>query len=390
LSGERDLPLPAEDDAAVVGRVKLRDDLFRGQEVRVAWLYTRAESSLNATGQKIDNKPILIQVAETREKRTRLASEIVKGVMLPQFVVLPLAVFLVWLALARGIRPLHQLEERVKARRADDLSPIDIQAVPVELTPLVNSVNELFDRERQSLSAQRRFLADAAHQLKTPLAGLRMQADLALRAQASEADLKQSLKQISRASMSATRTVNQLLALARAEGSGQSLPTQKMDVAHIVIDVVRDALPRAMERQLDLGYEGLDAGNSNASIEGYPALLAELVRNLVDNALNYVPSSRERPGMITLRVLADPVTNSLLLQAEDNGPGIPLAERELVLEPFYRRLGQEADGSGLGLAIVAEIAKRHGAQLSIDEVDAKSAMPGLRLSLRFARNAMLS
>jgi two-component system, OmpR family, sensor histidine kinase TctE len=211
-----------------------------------------------------------------------------------------------------------------------------------------------------------------------------------LRAQASEADLKQSLKQISRASMSATRTVNQLLALARAEGSGQSLPTQKMDVAHIVIDVVRDALPRAMERQLDLGYEGLDAGNSNASIEGYPALLAELVRNLVDNALNYVPSSRERPGMITLRVLADPVTNSLLLQAEDNGPGIPLAERELVLEPFYRRLGQEADGSGLGLAIVAEIAKRHGAQLSIDEVDAKSAMPGLRLSLRFARNAMLS
>ncbi len=387
LSGERDLPLPPEDDVVQTGRVKLRDDEFRGQEVRVAWLYTRAETVLNAAGQKTVGKPILIQVAETREKRQRLASEIVKGVMLPQFVVLPLAVFLVWLALARGIRPLHQLEERIRARRPDDLSPIDTQAVPVEVAPLVNSVNDLFDRERKSLAAQRRFLADAAHQLKTPLAGLRMQAELALRAQTSEADLKQSLKQISRASMSATRTVNQLLALARAEGSGQSLPKQAVDVSQTVIDVVREALPRAMERQLDLGYEGLEAGDPQAVIQGYPALLAELVRNLVDNAINYVPGTPERPGIITLRVLVEPDTNTLLLQVEDNGPGIPEAERELVLEPFYRRLGQEADGSGLGLAIVAEIAKRHGAQLSIEETNSRAAIPGVRFSLRFMRQA---
>jgi two-component system, OmpR family, sensor histidine kinase TctE len=385
LSGEQTLPLPPDDDVVEVGRVKLRDDVLRGEDVRIAWLYTRAAATQSISGSKTEPKPILVQVAETREKRARLATEIVKGVLLPQFVVLPLMVLLVWLALARGIRPLHQLEERIRARRADDLSPIDTQAVPVEVTPLVNSVNELFDRERRSLAAQRRFLADAAHQLKTPLAGLRMQADLALRAQASEAELKQSLQQISRASVSATRTVNQLLALARAEGSGQSLPKQMVNVAQLAIEVVRDALPRAMERQFDLGYEGLEAGDASATIEGYPALLAELVRNLVDNALNYVPSTPERPGIITLRVLADPFGEVVVLQVEDNGPGIPLAERELVLQPFYRRLGQEADGSGLGLAIVAEIAKRQGAQLSIGEVDVTSAMPGARFSLRLVR-----
>ncbi len=386
LSGERDLPLPPDDEVIATGSVKLRDDEFRGQDVRIAWLYTRAATSSRADG-KADGKPILIQVAETREKRARLATEIVKGVLLPQFVVLPLAVFLVWLALARGIRPLHELEDRIRARRPDDLSPIETHAVPLEVAPLVNSVNELFNRERQSLAAQRRFLADAAHQLKTPLAGLRMQADLALRANASEADLKQSLKQISRASMSATRTVNQLLALARAEGSGQSLPKQAVNVAHLVQEVVQEALPRAMDRHFDLGYEGLAADDPSAQIEGYPALLSELVRNLVDNALAYVPSTSERGGVITLRVLSNEQSNTLILQVEDNGPGIPELERQLVLQPFYRRLGQEADGSGLGLAIVAEIAKRHGAQLDIEDARTHSETPGTRFSLRFVRQA---
>jgi two-component system, OmpR family, sensor histidine kinase TctE len=388
LSGERELPLPPVDEIIEIGRVKLRDDEFRGQEVRIAWLYTRAEAASSAAA-KSDGKPILIQVAETREKRARLATEIVKGVLLPQFIVLPLAVFLVWLALARGIRPLHELEDRIRARRPDDLSPIDTQEVPQEVTPLVNSVNELFGRERQSLAAQRRFLADAAHQLKTPLAGLRMQAELALRAQTSQADLKQSLKQIRRASMNATRTVNQLLALARAEGSGQSLPKQAVNVALLVQEVVQEALPRAMERQFDLGYEGLDADDPDAHIQAYPALLIELVRNLVDNALAYAPSTPERGGVITLRVLAGVSTpnseKTVVLQVEDNGPGIPAQERELVLQPFYRRLGQEADGSGLGLAIVAEIAKRHGAELTIEEAYARSDMPGVRFSLRFIR-----
>jgi two-component system, OmpR family, sensor histidine kinase TctE len=387
VSGERDLPLPPDDEAIQPGRIKLRDADFRGQEVRIAWLYTLPDTS----GTRADNgepRPILVQVAETREKRARLATEIVKGVMLPQFVVLPLAVFLVWLALARGIKPLHQLEERIRARRPDDLSPIETQAVPAEVAPLVQSVNLLFERERLALAAQRRFLADAAHQLKTPLAGLRMQADLALRAQATEADLKQSLKQISRASVSATRTVNQLLALARAEGSGQSVPKQSVDVAKLVQEVMRDALPRAMDRHFDLGYEGLDAGDPLAIIMGYGPQLTEMLRNLIDNALIYAPSTPQRPGIVTLRVSADAYSDVLLLQVEDNGPGIPASERELVLQPFYRRLGQEADGSGLGLAIVAEIAKRHGASIEIGDVHPNVPMPGVRFSLRFSRSGI--
>ena len=196
-------------------RGRLRDDEMRGLDVRVA--YTWVSRTRRA------RQPVLVQVAETREKRSVLATEIIKGVMLPQFVILPLAVLLVWLALVRGIKPLSQLEERIRARKPDDLSPLDDKAVPLEVAPLVSSVNDLLTRLKDSIATQKRFLADAAHQLKTPLAGLRMQADLAQREGANAEELKQSLKQIGRASMRATHTVNQLLALARAESSGASI-----------------------------------------------------------------------------------------------------------------------------------------------------------------------
>jgi two-component system sensor histidine kinase TctE len=250
-------------------------------------------------------------------------------------------------------------------------------------------VNELFAKERAALFSQKRFLADAAHQLKTPLAGLRMQAELALRASTNEIDLKQSLQQISRSSMRATRTVNQLLALARAENEGRSIPMQRINLASIATEVVRDALPRAMERGIDLGYDGTGAGAPAAQMQGSAALLPELIRNLVDNALNYVPSTPERTGIVTVRVVAFELSEYIELQVEDNGPGIPVAERELVLQPFYRSLGQNADGSGLGLAIVAEIAKRHDAQLLLEETDANAAMPGVRLVVRFARKPIV-
>jgi two-component system, OmpR family, sensor histidine kinase TctE len=291
------------------------------------------------------------------------------------------------LALARGIRPLNQLQERIRARRADDLSPIDTLEVPLEVSPLVASVNELFAKERAALLGQKRFLADAAHQLKTPLAGLRMQAELALRVGTSEDDLKQSLQHISRSSMRATRTVNQLLALARAENEGRSIPMQSINLASMATDIVREALPRAMERGIDLGYDGAAQDAPAARMQGSAALLPEMIRNLVDNALNYVPSTPERVGIVTVRVVAFDHSEYIELQVEDNGAGIPATERDLVLQPFYRSLGQSADGSGLGLAIVHEIVKRHDAELLIEETDARAAMPGVRLIVRFARAA---
>ena len=190
LSGERDLPPPPEEETPQPGDVRLRDAELRGVDIRVAYIWVRVP---------VEGNPLaLVQVAETREKRSVLATEIIKGVMVPQFVLLPLAVLLVWLALARGIKPLNQLEERIRARSPDDLSPLDHKTVPLEVAPLVDSVNDLLTRLNDSLATQKRFLADAAHQLKTPLAGLRMQADLAQREGTSTDELKQSLKQIGR------------------------------------------------------------------------------------------------------------------------------------------------------------------------------------------------
>jgi two-component system sensor histidine kinase TctE len=376
LGGEREFPPPSEDEKPVIGEVRLRDDEIHGLDVRVAYTWIRMDVP--------DAQPALVQVAETREKRKVLATEIIKGVMLPQFVILPLAVLLVWLALARGIKPLNQLEERIRARKPDDLSPLDDSAVPLEVAPLVSSVNGLLTRLKDSIATQKRFLADAAHQLKTPLAGLRMQADLAQREGANADELKQSLKQIGRASIRATHTVNQLLALARAESSNASIARQPSDLARLTMDAVRDSVPRALEKRIDLGYDGAELGAQGVMLDGNPTLLKEMVRNLLDNAINYTPSSADKPGVVTARVLADPFGQVLVLQVEDSGPGIPPAERELVFQPFYRSLGTDADGSGLGLPIVLEIVRQHGATVTLEDAHPGHVPPGARFTVRFA------
>ncbi|MEY2618240.1 MAG: hypothetical protein RL522_1242 [Pseudomonadota bacterium] len=375
LAGERDLPAPKERQAA--GSVTLRDDEVQGQDVRVASIW---KSLAVPGGEPVQ---VLVQVAETREKRSVLATEIIKGVMLPQFVILPLAVLLVWLALVRGIKPLSELEERIRARKPDDLSPLDDRAVPLEVAPLVSSVNDLLTRLKDSLATQKRFLANAAHQLKTPLAGLRMQADLAQREETDADALKQSLKQIGRASVRATHTVNQLLALARAEDSGRAMTLHPCNLVEITVDAVRDLLPRAMDKHIDMGYEGASADATGVTFAGNRTLLKEAISNLLDNALNYTPSSQDQPGVITARVVADPFGQVLVLQVEDSGPGIPAAERELVLQPFYRALGTPVDGSGLGLPIVNEIVKQHQGEIQIEPVYPGAPMPGTRISLRF-------
>ena len=376
LSGDRELPLPPEEEKIVSGEVRIRDDEFRGSAIKVAYTWIKLELP--------NSKPALVQVAETMDKRSVLATEIVKGVMLPQFVILPLAVLLVWLALVQAIKPLNHLEERIRARSPDDLSPLDVDAVPMEVAPLVSSVNDLLLRLKDSIATQKRFLADAAHQLKTPLAGLRMQADLAQRENASAEDLKQSLRQIGRSSIRATPTVNQLLALARAESSNAVMSHQTCDLADLTMDVIRDCVPRAMDKHIDVGYEGPDPGTSGYTLQGNATLLKEMIRNLVDNAINYTPSSAAKAGMITARVLSDPFSKVLVVQVEDSGPGIPTAERELIFQPFYRVLGTEADGSGLGLPIVLEIARQHHATVSVDDSRAGQIPPGTCFTVRFA------
>ena len=372
LSGDSDLPLPQEDEKFVTDELRLRDDVRKGVPIRVAYIWVRVKPQ--------SARPALVQVAETLEKRSVLANEIIQGVMLPQFVILPLAVLLIWLALARGIQPLNELEQRIRQRKPGDMSPLDESVVPIEVSPLVSSINELLGRLQDSIATQKRFLADAAHQLKTPLAGLRMQADLALRKDAQADDLKQSLHQIARSSMRATHTVNQLLALARAESSGAPVAKQSCDLAALTMEVVKDCLPRAMDRHIDLGF---DQACDAATLQGNPTLLKEMVRNLIENALLYTPSSQQQPGVVTARVYRND-QQALVLQVEDSGPGIPETERERVFEPFYRVLGTEADGSGLGLPIVLEIAQQHGATVQLSDTHPGHKPPGAQFSVVFA------
>ena len=247
----------------------------------------------------------------------------------------------------------------------------------------MDAVNDLLRRLNESLATQKRFLADAAHQLKTPLAGLRMQAELAQREGMSTGELKRSLEQIARSSMRATHTVNQLLSLARAEGAGTGLQRAPCDLAQLVIEVMQDLWPLAMQRHVDMGYEGAQPGDAGVQLQGNVTLLKEMVRNLLSNAINYSPSSVQKPAVVTARVLPDALAHVVVLQVEDTGPGVPKEERDLVFQPFYRALGSEADGSGLGLPIVQEIARQHGAEVLLEDAQPQRKPPGALFTVRF-------
>lgn len=375
VSGDGDFPIPPEDDKSSLGEMHLRDDKMHGVNIRVAYEWVKVDLP-NA-------KPVLVQVGETLEKRSVLATEIIKGVLLPQLVVLPLVVLLVWLALGHGIEPLNALGERIRQRKPDDMSPLEGHYVPKEIAPLVASFNDLLTRLKDSIATQKRFLADAAHQLKTPLAGLRMQADLAQREGSNTQELKKSLQLIGRASIRATHTVNQLLSLARAESGNASIAHSPCNIVEIAQSVIQDSLPHALERHIDLGYEGVGADSRGVRILGNATLLKELVRNLVDNAMSYTPSNAQTQGVITVRVLSDTAAKVVALQVEDSGPGIPATEREQIFQPFYRVLGTEVDGSGLGLAIVMEVAQLHGATVNVQDASPGKPNPGASFTVLF-------
>ena len=415
LSGDSALPVPADEDRGAPGELRFRDDTIKGDRVRVAYMWVNvadrasepagapanertadrfADRSADRSADRTAAALPLVQVAETLGKRSRLATEIIKGVILPQFVILPLAVLLVWLALARGIAPLNELQQRIRRRDVDDLSPIDEREAPEEVSPLVRAINELLGRLDKSMRAQKHFLADAAHQLKTPLAGLRTQAELAQRqidaGQHDPQALKKSLQQIARSSQSAAHMVNQLLAMARAEDQQHASQRQVVNLARLATETVRDFVPRALEKRIDLGYEGPEPSGRTLRppsthesatlarhpqgplVVGHAMLLRELIRNLVDNALLYTPAG----GTVTVRVVDDPFGQVVVLQVEDSGPGIAPAEREQVFQPFYRSLGTNVDGSGLGLAIVREIALQHGAEVTLEDANLRYR-PGL-------------
>jgi len=348
IAGSRELPLPNEEDKPQPGVVRFRNETLRGTPIRIA--YTSAEIPRLA-----DQPYALVQVAETLGKRSRLANDIIKGVILPQFVILPLAIVLVWFGLSRGLAPLHALQQHIRGRRPDDLSPLEAAQAPAEIAPLVASFNDLLTRLEQNMAIQKRFIADAAHQMKTPLAGLRMQAELASR-QTVSAEVRWSLEQIATSSEQAARLVTQLLSMARAENRVTGLALEAVELVALARQATQDWVLPALAKQMDLGFE---AETPAAVIIGNPLMLREMLINLIDNAIRYTPNA----GRITVRVHADADTAGI--DVEDTGLGIPIHEREHVLERFYRILGRDGEGSGLGLAIVREIVNMHDGRLEI-------------------------
>jgi len=324
----------------VIEQVYFRDDDIKGEEIRVAYLYLMPKPGL---------APIVVQVAETRNKRNALASRILSGVTLPQFAVIPLAVLLVWIGLGRGIAPLNRLSRMIRRRLPTDLSPIQTAGVPEEIKPVIHSFNDMMARLEQNLQAQQRFIGDAAHQMRTPLTGLKMQTELALR-ETDPQQVRASLRQIAESADRAAHLINQLLALARAESSHEKTHAiEQVDIEDLARQVTLEWAPRAMEKRIDLGFENT---GWPLQMSGNPLLLREMLINLLDNALKYTPSG----GRVTVRTRA---TEFAVLEVEDDGPGIAENETDLVFERFYRVLGNEAPGSGLGLAIVREIAELH-------------------------------
>lgn len=347
VSGHHGLPLPPEE--APTGKPVYYDGSYNGSPIRLAALSARIK---DGTG---TDSTVLVLVGETLNKRRTLANEVLVGMLLPEFLLIALIGALVWFGIERGLRPLSTLQAEIASRSHRDLSPLPEHNAPGEVRALIHAMNELLARLAGALSAQQRFVADAAHQLRTPLAGIRTQSELALRQQ-NLADVQHTLQQLNTATGQTTHLINQLLSLARAEpGAARAQAMQRIDVTGLARETTTEWVPRALARDIDLGFDG----EGIAIVEGDPLFIREMLGNLLDNAIRYTQAG----GRVTVRVAS--ATNTVQLSVEDNGPGIPEEERERVFERFHRVLGSGEEGCGLGLAIVREIAQGHNAEIRL-------------------------
>jgi two-component system sensor histidine kinase TctE len=331
------------------------DTVHDGRDVRVVAVHAPCGSAI-----------CTVLVGETTLKRERLARDILLQSLFPEMLIAAATLVIVWFGVKRGLRPLARLSEDIKARSALDLRPVDAGAVPDETRPLVGAMNGLLGEVAAASRRQQRFLADAAHQLRTPLAGLQAHTELALAQPMPEACRAQ-LEHVHRATIRTARLANQLLTLARAE-PGARAESAPIDLKTVAGGEADDWVRQALARDIDLGFE-----LEPATVNGDGLLLREALANLVHNAIEYSP----RGARVTVRTGSR--DGCAFLEVEDDGPGIPQAERARVIERFYRVPGTPGTGSGLGLAIVREIASGHGAALAI----ADSPSGGCRVAITF-------
>jgi two-component system OmpR family sensor kinase len=300
-----------------------------------------------------------VQVAQDLAVRRNMAGNLALRTLGPIAVMMPILMLVVWWVVSGSLEPVARVRSQVARRQADDLSPVSEAGLPDEVRPLVHELNLLFGRVRTAFDAQQNFVADAAHELRTPLAALRLQAQSLDRAADPEAR-KVAVGRLTAGIDRATRLVEQLLVLARQEASAANgAATRPVDLAELARRTVGDLVGLAQAKDVDLGLQHADS----VVIDGQPDALHILLRNLVENAVKYTPAG----GTVDIAVRAD--KERATISVEDSGPGIPPEERERVFDRFYRVAGSEAAGSGLGLAIIKAIADRHGATLTLDESD---------------------
>jgi two-component system sensor histidine kinase TctE len=356
-------PLPDLPTSSQAGKPRYYDGVIAGENIRIVTVLVPDPS--------VPENPIVIRVAETKTKRRLLVAQILAIGIPLQLLLLTLVFAAIWYAVRSSLRKLDRVAAHVARFEPDRLSVIDdVEQMPSELRPMLNAVNALIVKLSDAQEAERRFITNAAHQLRTPLATLQLQTELALR----DADPAhgEALSTQLRALNRLRHVVHQLLTLARSEPSAASsrvmAPT---DLAVLARGALENWIDIANERDVDLGYEGPEQG---IVVPGEPHLLNELIGNLVDNAIRYGGTG----GRVTLSVTASPV----ILAVEDDGPGVPPSERPLVVERFYRgaMTSVTESGCGLGLAIACEIAARHNAELILLD---KAHGQGARVEVRF-------
>lgn len=333
--------------------------LFRSQGIELPQPSVLGFSDLHVAGTeyrvyRLDTGRRTIQVAHDLDARRARARSLAIRAVLPVLLLGPLLMAAVWLLITSSLAPLERMRRQVAARPAEDLSALPETGLPAEVQPLVRELNALFRRVDAAFASQRHFVDDAAHELRSPLTALKLQAQ-ALRHLAPGAEQELALRRLDQGLERAIALLSQLLQLARAE-TEEAVGRHSIDLHAVCREEIGDALPQAHRKDIDLGMQ---TPEGDATVQGDVDSLRMLVRNLVDNAVKFTPPG----GRVDVSLLHEHA--GVLLRVEDSGPGIAEKERDRVFDRFYRASGQDVPGSGLGLAIVSAAARRHGAQVRL-------------------------
>jgi two-component system, OmpR family, sensor histidine kinase TctE len=358
VTGYEGLPLPKKTGNKIFTKPAFYNAVYKNVPVRIVALRSFV-SGVNLSGY------VTIQVAQTRGDRDALTYVLLRQSAFWMLAITLAGALAAWFGVSIGLRPLARLSEALRRRSPDDVRPV-LHDVPNEFRPLVGALNDMLNRLDNGLSSMRSFISDASHQLKTPLASLQTQSEMALR-ESDPDEVRDALVKVNKSAKRTSRLAQQLLSHARATEAAHN--PSEFDLAQLVRETIEILLTPAISKQIDLGYEGEPVTMLSAD----RALIGELVLNLADNAIKYSPEG----AVVTLGIQR--VDEDILLSVEDNGPGIAQENHHAVLERFVRLPTVSAEGCGLGLAIVHEISNRHGARLSLGQ----SKSGGLRVEVRF-------